>query len=104
MEFVGKTVRIKYASGLEVEATYETVSRLHWKCLAGPAAGESGTETTQCRTVREGLYIINWIEKSGTTVTNLLDFFENRVTAYVTFQVGAARQGMLDSGHFSIVE
>ena len=103
MEFVGKTIRIKYGSGLEVEAHYETTAQLHWKCLAGPAIGQSGTETIQCRTIREGLYFVNWVEKSGTTVSNLLDFFENRVAAFVTYDAGSGRQGMLDSGLFSIV-
>jgi phenolic acid decarboxylase len=103
VEFVGKTICITYGSGLEVQARYESAARMHWKCLAGPAAGQSGTETIQCRTIREGLYFVNWIEKSGTTVSNLLDFFENRVAAFVTYNAGSEREGTLDAGLFSIV-
>ncbi|HEY4366305.1 MAG TPA: phenolic acid decarboxylase [Steroidobacteraceae bacterium] len=98
MNFVGKTIEIRYSSGLEVRARYDSTTAMTWEALSGPAKGRQGTEIIAAAEVAADVYFISWIEASGTSVSNVVDLGARTVHAYVTFQASEGRQGYLDHG------
>lgn len=101
----GVAILIRYRSGVQIEATFQTSNRMTWKALTGPAAGRVGTETVSATEVRGGLWTVSWVEASSVTVGLTLDFQARAAWCYVTFEpgTGAPRQGRADQGSFDIV-
>ncbi|MGH9324887.1 MAG: MoaF-related domain-containing protein, partial [Vicinamibacteria bacterium] len=62
MSFVGKTLVLRYESGLEVKARYKSATELEWEALAGPAKGRKGTETIASVPVAPDVFFISWLE------------------------------------------
>ena len=50
------------------------------------------------------VFFINWLEKNGVSVSNVVDFRSNRVVAFVTFDGGQAREAMFDRGTLKEVD
>jgi phenolic acid decarboxylase len=98
MSFVGKSLHFRYASGLEVTGHYATASDLTWEALTGPSKGSKGTEKVHAQEVAPKVFFISWLEKSGTSVSQVLDLNQMKVTAFVTFEGGNGRQSMFDHG------
>ena len=98
MRFVGKTVVIRYASGLAVRASYPSATELRWEALSGPSAGRRGTERIDAAEVAPDVYFISWLEAEGTSVSNVLDLRAMRVTAFVTYDAGNGRRKLFDVG------
>jgi molybdenum cofactor biosynthesis MoaF-like protein len=44
------------------------------------------------------VFFISWLEKSGTSVSQVLDLNKMQVTAFVTFDASNGRQSMFDKG------
>ena len=101
MTLEGRKFLYTYKSGLRVEGEFLSGSRVAWRALSGPAAGNSGTEAANIVEVRPDLWFVSWVEASGTTVSQLLDVHLMSVTGFVTFDAGGARRGMLDTGALS---
>ncbi len=98
MSLVGKQLLFRYESGLEVVGHYTGEATIEWEARTGPAKGSRGTERTHAREVAPGIFFVSWVESSGTTVSQVLDFNTHQVTAFVTYAAGAERQAMLDRG------
>jgi hypothetical protein len=49
-------------------------------------------------------FFVNWIEASGTTVSQVLDLDAGHVVSFVTYTAGGTRQGTLDRGALTIDE
>ncbi len=97
----GRKFLYTYKSGLRVEGEFLAGSRLAWRALSGPAAGSSGTEAASIAEVRPDLWLVSWVEGSGTTVSQVLDLHLMAVTSFVTFDAGGSRRGMPDTGTLS---
>jgi hypothetical protein len=100
MGFVGKTVVIRYESGLEIQAHYESDTRMIWTALSGPQEGQQGTERIHAEEVAPDVYFISWVEDSGVTVSNVLNFHTHGAFAFVTFDAGGARRPAVEKGVF----
>lgn len=98
MILVGKRLLLRYESGLEVQATYHSASSMTWEALAGPAKGTRGTENITTAEVAPQVFFVSWVEKSGTTVSNVIDLVHSRVSAFVTFETPEGRQSVFDKG------
>jgi hypothetical protein len=98
MNFVGKTVVMRYESGLEVKGYYPSTEELRWQALTGPSQGSEGVERIYSSEIAPNIYFINWLEAGGTTVSQILDMNRSAVTAFVTFDAGDSRQAVFDSG------
>ena len=98
MAFVGKRFLFRYESGLEVVGHYKSPTALDWEARTGPAKGTRGSERIHAVEVAPGIFFVSWLEEKGTTVSQVLDLNKSQVTAFVTFDTGTARQGLLDRG------
>lgn len=97
MKLIGKKL-FSYESGLEVIGQYSSPIEVSWEAFTGPAKGSTGTESVQMAEVAPSLFSVNWIEKSGTTVSQVLDLNEMVVTGFVTFDTPQGRQRISDKG------
>src|SRR5262249_43684495 len=96
MNSIGKKIIIRYESGLEVKAHYESATELAWEALTGPSKGTSGNETIYSSEVAPNVFFISWLENHGVSVSNVLDLNDRRMTAFVTFDAGKGRQSFFD--------
>jgi MoaF-like len=104
MNFVGRKFHFHYASGLEVKGHYRTASELSWEVLSGPEKGSSGAEKIYAQEVAPNVFFVSWLEKSGTSVSQVLDLNKLQVVAFVTFDAGSGRQSMFDKGTLTEVK
>lgn len=100
MSLVGETVVIRYESGLELEAHYESETRMTWAALSGPQEGQQGTEHIAAEEVAPGVFFISWVEENGVTVSNVLNFHSHRAFAFVTFDAAGTRRSAMEKGIF----
>ena len=98
MGLVGKRFLFQYESGLQVIGDYSSPSEVSWETLTGPAKGSRGTESVHTAEIATNIFFVSWIEKSGTTVSQVLDLDKLVVTAFVTFDTPQGRQSMFDTG------
>jgi hypothetical protein len=101
MTLHGKTLTLEYESGLIVRGRY-TADSVSWEALSGPAKGSRGTERTYVYALSQNRFFVNWIEASGTTVSQILDFDAGQVLSFVTYTAGGTRQATLDRGAITI--
>ena len=98
MNLIGKKLLFLYKSGLQVIGDYSTPTEVSWEALTGPAKGTRGTESVHTAEVARNIFFVSWVEKSGTTVSQVLDLDRFVVTAFVTFDTPQGRQSMFDTG------
>ena len=98
MRLVGKKLLFHYESGLQIIGHYSTPTEVSWEALAGPAKGSKGTESVHMAEVAPNIFFVSWVEKSGTTVSQVLDLDKLVVTGFVTFDTPQGRQSMFDKG------
>lgn len=98
MNLIGKKLLFHYDSGLQVIGHYSTPTEVSWEALTGPAKGSKGTEAVHMAEVAPNVFFVNWLEKSGTTVSQVLDLTKLLATAFVTFDTPEGRQSMFDTG------
>jgi hypothetical protein len=103
MTITGKTLTLTYDSGLVVRGRYGPDS-VTWEALSGPAQGSAGTEHTYVHELSPTFYFVNWIESSGTIVSQVLDLESRQVWSFISYRVDGARQAMLDRGSVSVTE
>jgi hypothetical protein len=101
MKLVGKKLLFNYQSGLQVIGHYSKATEVIWEALTGPMKGSKGTEAVNMAEVAPNIFFVNWVEESGTTVSQVLDLDRSLVTAFVTFETPNGRQSMFDKGTFT---
>jgi hypothetical protein len=77
---------------------YSENSEVNWEALTGPATGTQGTETANIAEIAPDIFFVGWVEKSGTTVSQVLDLNKGVATCFVTFDTPNGRQSMFDKG------
>jgi len=98
MKLIDKKLIFDYESGLQVIGHYSNSNEVSWEALSGPAKGSKGTESVDMAEIAPNIFFVNWIEKSGTTVSQILDLDKMIATAFVTFDTPEGRQSMFDKG------
>ena len=98
MNLIDKKLLLDYESGLQVIGHYSNSNEVSWEALSGPAKGSKGTESVVMAEIAPNIFFVNWVEKSGTTVSQTLDLDKLVVTAFVTFDTPQGRQSMFDKG------
>ncbi|MEV3989077.1 MoaF N-terminal domain-containing protein [Streptomyces sp. NPDC049837] len=84
--FAGHAYRISLDNGVVFRNSYSADgTKLHWEAVEGPFKGNSGNESLAVNQVGDGLYHVNWVEKSGTTVSHVMDLKSGTVSVYWTF-------------------
>ena len=100
MKFVGKRILLHYENGLEILGDYKSLTEVSWEALSGPAKGMKGTEKIQALEVSSDIFFINWLESSGTSVSQILDFNNSTMVAFSTYDSDKGRQQTLGKGTF----
>jgi phenolic acid decarboxylase len=98
MSLIGKTIHMTYDNGVEFDAEYLDGSQMRWDALTGPAKGTSGIESSHIREVAPDVYLVNWLEESGTTVSQVINLATREITAFVTFAMGDRRGSQFQHG------
>lgn len=98
MKLLGKKLLFHSESGLQVIGHYSNQTEVSWEALTGPAKGSEGKESVDMAEIAPDIFFVNWVEESGTTVSQVLDLDKLVVTAFVTFDTPQGRQRMFDKG------
>ncbi len=83
------TFEYRYPDGLTILVKTTDNDTLYWECLEGEARGQSATEKCDRREVAPGVYFVNWIEKDGTAISQVVDY--NRMTVVCNIVAGGQR-------------
>lgn len=95
---VGKRFLITYETGDTFEVYYKSRSELLWKAVGGPTAGSSGKETIHAVEAAPKVFFLSWLEKTGISVSQLLDLNTMQVTTFMTFDAKHGRQSIFMNG------
>ena len=71
-DLVGRTLDIDYGSR-RYELRFIDANTIHWRCVAGDELGAEATEKVVVQATGDGLFHLNWVERSGLGVSELLD-------------------------------
>ena len=83
-ELIGQRVQLLYEGGMKAEVQYLNDTTLHWKTTVNDSVAEERNTMVQ-RRIDNSRFFVNWIENDGTTASQVLDFKEKTVTAFLTF-------------------
>lgn len=73
LELIGKTVLLKYSTGMMAEVSYVSPTAVHWATFEnGEATGEGDEELTYQR-LNGYQFFLSWIEADGSTVSQVVD-------------------------------
>lgn len=82
----GKTLDLNYTSGDHYHVTVLSDTQLRWQSLGvsdgGPAAE---TEDYTVKQITDNTYFVSWMEQSGMTVSEVIDFGTRKVYATITW-------------------
>jgi len=94
-KYVGKTIDVKYDSGLHYTIEYVDEKTLKWTALADGVAGadESGTETFYCFEAADDVFAFDWIEEEGISVSQVINFGTLEVYSFIAWNNPASRGG-----------
>ncbi len=89
----GKKVDVDYETGYHFVIEYLSETELVWTALSKTAEGAPDHESEPYSTLElgEGRYMVNWIEESGLVVSQIADFAEGKVYAFMTWPDEKAR-------------
>lgn len=104
---VGKKGLLTYPE-FKAEVSYLTDSTLHWKTTANNGEIAEGTEKIFAKKLNENQYFLNWIEKDGTSISQIIDLKEKKVTIFGTFEDENSERGKRGSmnieGNFEFIK
>jgi hypothetical protein len=104
---LGKKGRITFP---EMVATveYRSETELHWEVLTNKGEKGAGDETISYQELNDHLHFLNWIEKSGFTVSQVIDTKKGTVRAFWSFgnekSVQGKRSSMWVEGKFDFIK
>ncbi|MDR2974253.1 MAG: hypothetical protein LBV00_06010 [Propionibacteriaceae bacterium] len=91
----GRSIEILYNTGYHFRVDYLPDQQLRWTSLADRADGGplTGTETYHLHQQSPTIFTLNWIEDSGLTVSQNLDFAAKQAYTFMTWADPTARGG-----------
>ncbi len=92
-KYKGKKIDVNYETGYHFVIDYLSENELQWTALAKEAEGAPSQEKEPYSSyeIGEDLYNVNWIEESGLVVSQIADFKNGRVYAFMTWPDENAR-------------
>lgn len=108
INIIGKQATIEYPD-FRADMTYSSDSVLHWKTTAkADNKVEEGTENFSYKKIAKNIFFLNWIEKDGTTISQVIDCNRQQVSVYLSYSDNAngrgGRNGILIEGKFHLKE
>ena len=94
-KYVGKSVELKYETGFHFRMDYLSDNELRWTSLNEPTddSPTTGEEIFYINQQAENIYTISWIEDSGFSVTQNLDFNKMEVYAFMSWNDSNKKNG-----------
>lgn len=94
-EYTGKSIEIQYENGNHYKVDYISDNKLRWRSLVERTDGLplSGDETYYLNQQADNIFTVSWIEETGATVTQNLDFNKMEAYAFVSWNDPSARGG-----------
>lgn len=108
-KYQGKRVDVNYDTGYHFVIEYLSEKELKWTALAKRAEGapEVEKELYDSYEIGEDEYMINWIEETGLVVSQIANFREGTVYAFMTWPDENAhghRAKLLHKGTLTVLE
>lgn len=98
-EIVGKTSIITFPE-FSVEETFVSDSILHWRIVDEKGTVTEEDEKISYRKINNNQFFVNWIEKSGLTVSQVIDPKNGTATAFVSRADEKSERGQRASNFF----
>lgn len=70
---------------MKAEVIYISDSTLHWKTTDNKGVVAEGNENISYEKLTDNIYFLNWIEKDGWTVSQIINTKDGKVKAYWSF-------------------
>lgn len=96
--FIGKTFNITYDKKDIFKVKYVDDKKIQWEGIEGVSKGASGVENITYRQLSPGIFFINWLEKDGFSVSQILDLNKMTVYAYNTYDEDGKRKELFRTG------
>lgn len=93
LELIGKTLLLKYSTGMMAEVSYTSPTTVHWVTLENGQATGEGDEAMDYQRLSGYQFFLSWIEADGTSVSQVVDLKGLTVTAFLTFADENGRGG-----------
>jgi hypothetical protein len=104
---IGKSGKITFPE-MTAEVKYVNDSTLHWKTIDNKGRVAEGDEKMDYQKLTDHLHFLNWIEKDGWTVSQIIDTKKGTVKAYWSFadekSTHGKRSSMFVDGKFEFVK
>lgn len=98
-EIIGKVGEISFPE-FKVEETFVSDSVLHWKIRGDKDSITESNEKISYKKLNDNLFFISWIEKTGLTVSQVLDTKNGTATAFVSRHDEKSDRGQRSSNFF----
>lgn len=104
---IGKKAMLDYAD-FKAEVHYISDKEIHWKTTDSKGVLTEGHEKISYKRLNENLYFLNWIEKDGYTVSQIIDTKNKTVNTFTSFNDDKSPRGKRNSaflpGRFEIIK
>ncbi|MCM6773895.1 tyrosinase family protein [Nocardia sp. CDC159] len=88
-EFAGRAFHLDFGDRTIIENRYSPDGfTLYWRALSGPTEGECATVELHVDDLTPGTYFVNWVERSGVGVSQVVDLGAAEVRAFRTLPGG----------------
>ncbi|HBT94696.1 MAG TPA: hypothetical protein DEB24_00595 [Coriobacteriia bacterium] len=100
-KYVGRALEVEYTTGYHFKIEYLTENTMRWTSLKERTDGLPmvGEETFYLHALGEEIFAINWVEDTGTVVSQTLDLAKGDVYAFMTWNDPEARGGRAVLAH-----
>lgn len=95
-DLIGKKAVLTYPD-FTAYMTYTSATSLHWKTIQKDGQVAEGDEVINYKKISNGIFFLNWIEKDGFTVSQIVDVQKGEVSAFLSFDDKESEQGKRSS-------
>lgn len=85
LEIVGKCARYQYDNGWRYEVLYAAPTRLEYVVHDGPFRGRTAYQTCSMEEVAPRVFMVSWLEETGTVVSTVVNLNTMRLTGSIAF-------------------
>ncbi|GAA5850749.1 hypothetical protein JCM3766R1_000193 [Sporobolomyces carnicolor] len=87
-EMLDKHFEYTYDNGWKYEFWVPNHKRIVYAIHGGPMNGRNNYQTAYYQRIREKLWLVSWVEETGTTVTICLDQPNKKINTFMAFSKG----------------
>lgn len=92
IKYIGKSIELNYENGNSFIIDFINKDKLKWRMLDKENTKNIiGLEYFNWNEVSDDIFLLSWIEESGQTISQVLNFKENYVYVFLTWADSTAR-------------